>query len=285
MKIQSLENIPIKDIHRAFSRAFSDYVEPVNLTVEQLQHILERRGFKDYLSFAAFAESEIVGFTLNASGQWNGKTTAYDTGTGVQKNYRKQGIASRIFEASLPVLKAHGVSRYLLEVIKVNTKAVDLYRKLGFSVTREFDYWACPREAIEIQSGRLPEDISIESLDAPDWKHLRSFWDFQPSWQNSVDSITRVRSSMTLMGAFHHGVLVAYVCMEEGTGDVPQFAVHPGFRRQGLATALLERIIRLLDPPEIRFTNTCSDSQPTKNYLLDLGLEPGYGQYEMILDF
>lgn len=285
MKIQSLEGVPIKEIHRAFTRAFSDYVEPFNLTVKQLQHTLHRRGFNDYLSFAAFSNGEIVGFTLNGSGQWNGKATAYDTGTGVQRSHRKQGIASQIFETSLPVLKAHGISHYLLEVIKVNTKAVDLYRKFGFLITREFDYWACPGDALEIQSGPLPEGISIRPLGDPDWNLLCRFWDFPPSWQNSVDSITRVQSSITMLGAFHHDEPIAYICMQEDTGDIPQMAVHPDFRHQGLAVALLEQIVRLLNPPEIRFTNTCLDSQPTRNFLLNLGLEPGHGQYEMILEF
>lgn len=284
MKIRSLENVPIKVIHRAFTRAFSDYVEPFKLTVGQLQHSLQRRGFNESLSFAAFSEGEIVGFTLNGSGQWNGRATAYDAGTGVQKSHRKQGIASQIFEASLPVLKAHGVSQYLLEVIKVNTKAVELYRKFGFSITREFDYWACPADALEFHSGPLPESISIRPLEDPGWRTLRSFWDFRPSWQNSVDSMRRVQSSITMLGAFQRDVPVAYICMEEGTGDIPQLAVHPEFRHQGLAMALLGRVTRLLDPREIRFTNTCLDSQPTRNFLLSLGLEPGHGQYEMILE-
>lgn len=285
MKIRSLENVPIEDIHRAFTRAFSDYVEPFNLTVKQLQHTLQRCGYRDYLSFAALSEGEIVGFTLNGSGQWNGKSTAYDTGTGVQKSHRKQGIASQIFEVSLPVLKAHGISQYLLEVIKANTKAVDLYRKFGFLITREFDYWACPGDALRVQSGPLPEGITIRPLEDPDWSLLCRFWDFQPSWQNSVDSITRVRSSISILGAFHNDVPVAYFCMEEATGDIPQMAVRPEFRHQGLAVALLEQITHLLNPPEIRFTNTCLDSQPTRNFLLNLGLEPGHGQYEMILEF
>ncbi len=246
---------------------------------------MQRRGFNDYLSFAAFSDGEIVGFTLNGSGQWNGKATAYDTGTGVQESHRKQGIASRIFRSFAAVLKAHGISQYLLEVIKVNTEAVDLYRKFGFSIAREFDYWACPGDALELQPGPLPEGISIRPLEDPDWNRLRSFWDFQPSWQNSVDSIIRVQGSITMLGAFHREVPVAYICMEAGTGDIPQLAVRPEFRHQGLAVALLEQITCLLNPPEIRFTNTCLDSQPTRNFLLNLGLEPGHGQYEMILEF
>jgi len=284
VQIQKLKGTAIQDIHRAFNRAFSDYVEPFDLTLEQLQYMLKRRGFVDCLSFGAFSEGEVVGFTLNGSGQWDGKATAYDTGTGVQKGHRKQGIASRIMEVSLPLLKAEGTSQYLLEVIKTNNKAVDLYQKFGFSVSREFDYWVCRREAINIQNRTLPEGFSIRRIEDPDWGGLSRFWDFQPSWQNSVDSVVRVQNSMTVLGVYHHETLVAYAIMEEGTGDVPQLAVYPDFRRQGLATLLLQNLLDLLNPPGLRVINTLSSHIPMKKFLLNLGLEPGHGQYEMLLD-
>lgn len=284
VRLQKLTGIPIQDIHHAFSRAFSDYVEPFDLSQKQLQYMLKRRGFADHLSFAAFSEGKIVGFTLNGTGQWGGKATAYDTGTGVQKAFRKQGIASRIMEVSLPLLMAEEISQYLLEVIKTNRKAVDLYQKLGFSVSREFDYWVCRREAINIQTRNLPEGFSIRRIKHPDWGCLSRFWDFQPSWQNSVDSVQRVQNSMMVLGAFHHEILVAYAIMEEGTGDVPQLAVDLEFRRQGLATLLLQNLLNLLNPPGLRFINTCSNHVPIKKYLLNLGLKPGHGQYEMVLD-
>lgn len=285
VQLQKLTGMPTQDIHHAFSRAFSDYVEPFDLTQKQLQYMLKRRGFADYLSFGAFSEGEIVGFTLNGAGQWNGKATAYDTGTGVQKAFRKQGIASRIMEVSLPLLKAEGISQYLLEVIKTNRKAVGLYQKLGFLVSREFDYWICRREAFNFQSRSLPEDFSIRRIEDPDWGCLGQFWDFPPSWQNSVDSVERVQNSMTMLGAYHLETPVAYAIMEEGTGDVPQLAVHPEYRRQGLATLLLQELLNLLNPPGLRVINTCSNNTSLKSFLLKLGLEPGFGQYEMVMDF
>lgn len=51
--------------------------------------MLIRRGYESRLSFAAFADGEIVAFTLNGVGQFNGIPTAYDTGTGTVKDYRK----------------------------------------------------------------------------------------------------------------------------------------------------------------------------------------------------
>ena len=41
------------------------------------------------------------------------------------------------FQHSFPVFKEAGVKQYLLEVIQHNTRAVDLYKKMGFEITRE----------------------------------------------------------------------------------------------------------------------------------------------------
>lgn len=285
MKIQPLTGVKADVIHGAFIEAFSDYVEPVDLSLAQLQYMLERRGFRDYLSLGAFSENRLIGFTLNGMGEWEGVLTAYDTGTAVQKTFRKQGIATRIFEESLPLLNSYGISRYLLEVIKTNEGAVDLYRKSGFTISREFDYWESATEPLNFRSVSLAEGMSIKPIEKPDWTRLMGFWDFQPSWQNSVDSVTRKRDNMAILGAFNQDAIVAYACMENGTGDVPQLAVHPEFRRQGLATILLARLVNLLDPPGLRVINTCADSVPVRSFLLNLGLRPGHGQYEMILDF
>ena len=67
--------------------------------------MLKRRGYNPQLSFAAFDNDEIVAFTLNGTGTFNGVLTAYDTGTGTIKQYRGQSIAGKIFTHSLPFLK------------------------------------------------------------------------------------------------------------------------------------------------------------------------------------
>ena len=83
--------------------------------------MIERRGFNLDLSFGAFNKDQLVGFTLNGIGDWNGKLTAYDTGTGIIKEFRKKGVATKLFNESLPTLRENNISQYLLEVIRTNT--------------------------------------------------------------------------------------------------------------------------------------------------------------------
>lgn len=282
MLIKPLIGVGIEEIHHAFKDAFSDYAEPFTLSEEQLDHMITRRGYKAELSFGAYNEDKIVGFTLNGSGTWDNQQTAYDTGTGVVKSYRQQGVASRIFEASLPVLKENGITHYLLEVIKVNTKAIDLYKKMGFEIIREFDYWVSPVEKLQNQNKSMDAGFSIENVKNPNWKQYQEFWDFRPSWQNSVDSVTRKLDEFICLEILKEDQVVGYGLVEHETGDVPQLAIHPEYRRKGLATEIIFRLLDIVKPENLKVINTPTDSLPMKAFLQNLGLNPGHGQYEMI---
>ena len=284
MIIKSLDGVPFEAIHAASAAAFADYVEPLNLSISQLRHLLERRGFNQALSFAAFVDGEIAGFTMNGFGDWEDVPTAYDCGTAVRKEYRSLGIATRLFESFLPELQRLGIQRYLLEVIKTNTRAVRLYEKLGFAVSREFDYWVASPDAVKTERAVALSGLTIDEIDAPDWVALRRLWDYSPSWQNSIDSVMRKREHFSFAGVRHEGAVVAYACMENNTGDLAQLAVHPAYRRRGLATSLVGHLLDDLKPPEFRVTNTLSGNQPTWAFLHSLGLEPGHGQLEMVLE-
>lgn len=284
MIIKSLEGVPFEAIHAASAAAFSDYVEPVSLSLSQLRYMLERRGYDPAMSFGAFVDGEIVGFTFNGLRDWQGVRTAYDCGTAVRKAFRGHGAASSLFRTFLPVLRDHGVRRYLLEVIKSNKGAVRLYEKLGFSVTREFDYWVTKPKDLRPGSAHPPTGFSFDEICTPDWSRLSQFWDFAPSWQNSIDSVMSKHAHITMLGARQQGEVVAYACLEKETGDLPQLAVHEAFRRRGLATALVRRLLADLEPPEFRVINTVAGHGPHHAFLTGLGMEPGHGQFEMALD-
>ncbi len=65
MNIRPLDGVSMDELHRVSNAAYADYVEPVNLSREQLQYLLERRGFKAELSLGAFDGDDMVGFVFN----------------------------------------------------------------------------------------------------------------------------------------------------------------------------------------------------------------------------
>ena len=285
INIKQLTNIPIEIIHQAFSKAFADYEEPFDMTVHQLQYMIERRGFNPELSFGAFDNDELVGFTLNGIGMWNDELTAYDTGTGIVKAYRKQGIATQIFDESLPILKEHGIKQYLLEVIKTNTKAFDLYKKAGFEVLREFDYFVSPIELLNINFNQKTHHFKIEQMNEPQWELFSTFWDFYPSWQNSKDSVIKKLDSFKLSEIFDAEKIVGYGIIESHTGDIPQFAIATNYRRKGLGTALFKTFCDNTKSGILKIINTDIKDKGTKTFLENLGFKAGFGQFEMLLKF
>jgi ribosomal protein S18 acetylase RimI-like enzyme len=281
--INQLANVNIETIHQTFIKAFADYPEPATISAEGLTYMLERRGCDLSLSFGAFDNDELIGFILNGVGDWNGKLTAYDTGTGLTKKYRRRGIATRLFKESLPLLRQNGIVQYLLEVIQTNTSAYDLYLKKGFSVSRKFDYYISPVKDIKIREKYLNHKFPIIKIDKPDWDLFSTFWDFRPSWQNSIDSISRKHDYFTILGISYNGRMIGYGVIENHTGDVPQIAVEKTFRQNGLATTLLKHLLQHSESDQIRIINASSDNKPFKRFARSVNLKPGLGQYEMIL--
>lgn len=127
----SLESQSFVKLYNTFIKAFSDYQVQINVLQESLENNLKRRGYRPDASICACDEDEMIGFLLNSVRQWDGKTTAYDTGTGVVKRYRNQGISGSMFSKILQALKDMNVRRYILEVIQSNAPAVHLYEKQG----------------------------------------------------------------------------------------------------------------------------------------------------------
>lgn len=280
MEIKSLEGIAFDRLADAFMDAFADY--DIVIDRPQLQAMLTRRGFNPELSFAAFDNGRIVSFTFNGTGVFDGQPTAYDTGTGTVARYRGQGLAGRIFEYATPRLVQAGISRYILEVLQNNHAAINVYGKMGFVETRQFNcyFQECARitprkeEAVELRR------ITIDRLPAAGMFH-----DFAPSWQNSHESIIRAGDTLIATGAFINGRLAGYSVVEPASGDLTQIAVDPGLRRRGIGCALLSRAAGDSRTGSLKAINIVPSCHSLNSFLLSAGMEVRNTQFEMELKF
>ncbi|MCD7935987.1 MAG: GNAT family N-acetyltransferase [Tannerellaceae bacterium] len=280
MEIRSLANTGFDIIYRGFERAFAEYEMQLNRV--ELQTMLQRRGFDPVLSFAAFEGEEIVAFTLNGIGEFNGITTAYDTGTGTLKEYRGQGLATQVFEYSIPYLRDANVKQYLLEVLQHNTKAVSVYRNLGFEVTREFNYFRQQNEKVRNEPDASASLCSVEKIVLPECSDISGFRDFYPSWQNSVESIRRSAGDFISLGVFTNDRLIGYSVFEPVSGDITQLAVDKEYRRQGVASLLLREMLRLNKNTGIKAINTDIRCDSITAFLQAKNIELKGRQFEMI---
>jgi len=280
---KQLTNVPTEILHKSWVNAFSDYAVPISSTMQELQYMLERRGYNENFSFGAFDKDNLIGFILNGVRKWDGKLTAYDTGTGLNKEYRRQGIATQLFDRSLPIFKNNDIEQYLLEVLHPNKAAFNLYSKKGFEVKREFDCYISPisKTNFRIQTPRI--EFQITELKELEWELLKSFWEYKPSWQNSMASIEQKLNNLTILGIMANSDLVAYGIIENHTGDIPQIAVKESYRRNGIGTALLRKLLDFSTTDQIRIINVVQDYIPFKSFMNSINLSPEIGQYEMLL--
>ncbi|MCM1052006.1 MAG: GNAT family N-acetyltransferase [Paenibacillus sp.] len=282
MDIRSLKNIDFDTVFHAFEQAFSDY--EIRFEKEEVRAMLKRRGFTPELSFAMFDNGDIVAFTLNGTGIYSGVRTAYDTGTGTLKAYRGKGIAKEIFQHSIPYLKEAGIGQYLLEVIKGNEKAISVYSKLGFEVTREFDCFRQSRnELTDMAMSPADPEISIMEIPTERISTALSFCDFAPSWQNSVESLVRAGSDLKCLGAFISGNLVGYCVADPLSGDLSQIAVDRDYRRRGIASSLFGEAVKLMKSEHIKVLNVDSEDSAMAKFLSGKGVRLSGKQLEMIL--
>lgn len=280
MKIQSLQNISFEQIFESFQAAFADYEVQVN--ADEFQTMIHRRGFKPSLSFGAFEGDKIVSFTLNGVGHHNKKLSAYDTGTGTIKAFRGQGLATEIFKYSVPYLKEAHIHQYVLEVLQHNTKAVDIYKKIGFEVQREFYYFVAESSQITPHNKALPDACTIEETSIAACKRMKDFCDFSPSWQNKFEAIERNPADFLAFGAFYKQQLVGYSIFEPQSGDVTQLTVAKAHRRKGLGSALLNKALQN-HQKEIKVVNTALTCESMTAFLASFGIAPKGKQYEMKL--
>src|SRR4051794_34595872 len=93
-----LDDSYFKSLYQAFTLAFADYVVPFAITEIQFRNHITLNGVDLDRTVGCVAGGELVGFSLNGFGTWNGTPTVYDAGTGVIPSYRRRGISEAMFE-------------------------------------------------------------------------------------------------------------------------------------------------------------------------------------------
>lgn len=279
---KTLKGVDIDLIYGVFIEAFSVYTMKPSLLFEKFKNMVIRVGYSPEFSVGAFHKNRLIGFVLNGVRNWNEKMTAYDCGTGVVLEHRKQGVTNAIMADVMQILKDNEIEQYVLEVIKVNKPAVELYRKHGFSVSRTYSCFRGKNEGIN----KVPESF-CEYMESDagliEWGKVRSFWDFEPSWQNSIESVLAVPWSFHVVTALVDKKIVGYGMIDRKTGNIPQIAVHPDHRSRGIGRNLLSRLIIGTASPNVELINIDDKCHSLKDFLRNLGIENFAAQYEMLL--
>ena len=182
MKIKSLASTPVEEVITCFLSAFDNYFVQLPNDVGYWKNRFVTARVDWELSFGMFDEEKLVGFIINGIDHHNGKPTAYNTGTGILPEYRGNAIVDKLYAHAIPRLKEKGIEKCLLEVICVNEKAIKVYERIGFRITR----------TLKTFSGNLPKTVSGNTLQEWHFQEVLKSELYRPqhyTWDNSAGAI------------------------------------------------------------------------------------------------
>lgn len=279
LEIKSLSEIPFDIIFETHLKAFKDY--PFQWSKEALLKTIKRRGYDAEISFGAFYENELVSFTLNGIGIYNGLKTAYDTGTGTVEEHRGKGLASKIFEYSIPFLETVGVEQYLLEVLEENEKAISVYKKQGFTVSRKFDCFKINSIDWKLEDVKN-SNVELKEIDFSFQLQMETMIDFNLSWQNNFQALLKKLTDFKLIGAFCKNDFVGYGIIEPETGDISQLAVDKKYRRMKIGTMILNELKKINCASIVKVVNVESNQNEIISFVTQNGIPKIVSQFEMV---
>lgn len=277
MEIRNLKNINVEELLTVFNRSFSDYVVPFHLSLEQLQLKIETEKIDMNLSVGVFESDKLEGFVLQAWKEENGQHIIYNAGTGITREYRGKGLVRKMYDFIMPVLKERKADVLVLEVIDRNTPAIRTYENLGFKIVRRL---LCFNGMIDLKEKNT--EILIEEMENFQWEVFQSFWDIEPSWQNSAVILTGMEKKYRILGAYKKEQLVGYAVYNSESRKVCQIAVDKNVRRQGIGSELFRAIGALCAGQTVSVNNVDDISENTSAFLeRKTGLKNWVSQFEM----
>lgn len=242
MNIINLQAVDTTTIYECFNDAFSDYIGFRNVSLSDFENMMLIRGYFKSFSYGFFIGDKLVGVVINSLNYTKDK--AYVISLGVRPAYRNNKIAQRLMLHSIEKFKEINVKAYSLEVIIQNTKAINLYKKLGFDYNRDFLCYKFKKNDSR-QSKHLVHEV--DKLHMNDIAHL---YEIYPSWQNSLDSLNHNAKQFDYLIVKRDEKIVGFAICDPTKKQLMQIGVHKDYRRQGIGTSLLNKV----------FENSQSDS-------------------------
>ena len=297
MEIKTLDHITLEEIVETHNLAFSDYEVNMNLTVEIFEFINLQRSVDYKLSLGAVSDGKLIGFILNGIGEWDNQKTAYDAGTGVIPEFRKQGVGKNMLNALEPILISNDISQYLLEVIQTNENAIHLYKIQGFKTKRElYCYRFGFQSEGQLNKQKIPfPNYFIYDLDEFSSELIHKFEnliDYPNSWQNSFNSILNIKEHLKtyyILDKPREDIpnqmdehIIGFLIFNPRSGEIFQMAISSKHRRKGLATLMLNYVQE--EHPDLEgfsILNVDSNNKSSIGFLGSYGFENFITQYEM----
>lgn len=270
MEIRDLSKTSLEEIVFAILMAFEGYFVTMPSDPAYWKSRFEGARVDWTCSFGLFDEGELVAFIINGVDDRGTSKIAFNTGTGVVPKYRGQKIVDQLYEYAFPFFKQKKITDYALEVVQENSRAIRVYERIGFEITKEYYCFkgklaASAYQTILKQSNLNKIQTSKEHLYA--WDNSRS------AIENSPDGTYRCYEVLSL-----EEEKIGFFVINPKSGYLPQFEIHQTDLKENW-TLLFDGIAQV--NRDVKINNVDAKRMDQRAILTDLGLENIINQYEM----
>ncbi|PHN02281.1 GNAT family N-acetyltransferase [Flavilitoribacter nigricans] len=278
MEIRFLGKTPLAKIVECFNEAFADYVVPFQVEEKQIR----RRWLSsrvDYgLSYGAFDDDRLVGFMMTGVDRWNGRRTAYNSGTGVIPSYRGQRIVQQLYKKALPSFRENSIEQCMLEVIVGNDQALNAYKRVGFQQKRTLKSYSLKQDLIT----ELPGDLQFKQVFRANWPAYRELLEYETSWENHRAAVAFLGKEIAVWEMYQGEDLLGFFIIKPGSGHLLQFGVKNHADWLAAGQQLLQQAARV--NARLLVNNVDERAEHSLRILEETGLENSVDLYELELD-
>jgi len=277
MEIKTLTHTSIASILDTFNSSFSDYSIPFELNEKQLRSKISSENIDLNYSIGAFEDSSLIGFILHGARCIDGEWRLYNGGTSVIPSKRGNRITSKMYDYIIPKLHENNIKSVQLEVISDNEPAIRTYKKTGFQLVRKLN---CYKGTIKLKQHN--SDVVIHKIKPTELSPLTQFWDFEPTWQNSMESVLGMHNDISIFSALSSKETVGYLVINKTSNRIIQISTSKLHRRKHIGSALIKYVDENC-AKQTSIINIDNNNKATNLFFIECGLERYLQQDEMIL--
>lgn len=273
MKIKCLADTSLETIVECLLKSFEGYIVQLPSDLSYWKERFQAARVDLNYSYGMFDNQRLVGFIINGIDTFKGQPTAFNTGTGVLSSYRGNSVVDRLYEFAIPLLRDRGITRCQLEVITNNDRAIKVYQRIGFKITRRLHCFKgifhCsdqqyPRLENTKGEGRIPQDYGDENFYS--WDHTREA--IKASGENYE----------TFIALNADGEELGYFTINAHTGYVARLEKTPFATYEDITEAIKQFT------KEVKINNVDETRIHLRNYLMQAGLNNNIDQFEMEME-
>ncbi len=282
IEIKRFRPYMLDDMFQVFEDSFSDYSVPFKLTKEQFVRKFVQKLRLDFdLSLGAFDEDYLVGFVFSAVNMYEGSLAAYNGGTGVRPSYRGNEITQKIYDVLLPKLEEKKINKCVLEVLVENEKAIKVYQKIGFEITKFFHCFKL--DAKKFNPNVNNASVTIIEVREPDWFVYEQFIDIRPSFLDSRQMVNQNLDNEKVIEARMDRKCVGYAIFQPRIGRISHVSVSAEMRGKKIGEMLIAHAFEVSQSKSLTVVNINKEAEPVVKFLKRVGFENQLDQYEMML--